>query len=101
RAQGRNHRGGRAAGCGLGRDEAPQGDAAANVRACAGMTIEVKSTKAQPQETDPAQRYVLKDAERKSKIPAILSIFLVGLALYLKSIFPGSADPEQEEPSPE
>jgi Ca2+-binding RTX toxin-like protein len=59
------------------------------------MTIEVKSTKAQPQETDPSQRYVLKDAGQKVRTPAIIGTFLLGVALYLKSIFPTSEAEEQ------
>jgi len=66
------------------------------------MMIDVKGTKTQPQETDPAQRYVLKHTERKSKFPAIFGIFLVGIAVYLKSIFPGrAANPEEAGPSAE
>ncbi|MGB3389784.1 MAG: cadherin-like domain-containing protein [Pseudaminobacter sp.] len=65
------------------------------------MTIDVKGTKTQPQESDPAQRYVLKNADRKSRTPAILSVFLVGIALYLKSVFPSSADPEEAKAAPD
>lgn len=56
--------------------------------------IEVTGSKTQPRETDPAQRYVLKDADRKSKTPAVLGAFLMGVAFYLKSIFPSAAEPE-------
>lgn len=60
--------------------------------------IEVTGSKTQPRETDPAQRYALKNADRKSKTPAVLSAFLTGVALYLKSIFPSVAEPEAGRP---
>lgn len=50
--------------------------------------IDIRGAKAQAQETDPADRYVLKDGEKKSKTPAIVTMFLLGVALYLKSVFP-------------
>src|SRR6185312_14905501 len=52
----------------------------------------------QPRETDPAQRYALKNADRKSKTPAVLGTLLMGVALYLKSIFPSVAEPEAGRP---
>jgi Ca2+-binding RTX toxin-like protein len=61
--------------------------------------IEVKGTKTQTQETDPAQRYVLKDAEKKSKTPYAVGLFLTGMALYLKSIFPSLGEPEGGKPA--
>jgi Ca2+-binding RTX toxin-like protein len=63
--------------------------------------IEVKGSKTQAQETDPAQRYVLKDAEKKSKTPYAVGLFLTGMALYLKSIFPSLAEPEKARPAGE
>lgn len=56
--------------------------------------IEVVGSKTRPQEADPAQRYVLKETERKSKLPAVLSLLLMGVTLYLKSIFPSRAEAE-------
>lgn len=53
--------------------------------------IEVTGSKTQPRESDPAQRYVLKDTDKKSRTPAILGALLMGVVLYLKSIFPSMA----------
>ncbi|WP_082520329.1 calcium-binding protein [Rhizobium sp. Root482] len=50
--------------------------------------IEVKAKKSQAQANDPAERYVLKNTEERSKSPAAFTILLLGLALYLKSVFP-------------
>lgn len=58
------------------------------------MIIEVKTTRSAPAETAPAQRYALKDDDRKSRTPYAFAMFLVGLGLYLKSIFPGWASRE-------
>lgn len=50
--------------------------------------IEVKGTKPEAQTAVPAERYVLKNGDRMSKTPAILSVLLMSVALYLKSVFP-------------
>lgn len=60
--------------------------------------IEVKGTKAEAQETDASQRYVLKSMDKKSYMPIALGVFLTGLALYLKSFFPGQANSEERKP---
>ncbi|WP_274426885.1 calcium-binding protein [Chelativorans sp. YIM 93263] len=59
--------------------------------------IEIKGTRTQEAESNAAQRYFFKNASKKSKTPAILAISITGLALYLKSLFPGSAEEEGEE----
>ncbi len=53
--------------------------------------IGIKGTKAAAPETDPAARYVIKDAGRHSSVPVALGLFLAGLALYLKSFLSGEA----------
>lgn len=63
--------------------------------------IEIKGSKTQAQESDPAQRYVLKNADKKSKAPAVLSVLLMGVALYLKSIFPSTAETDGVKHRPE
>jgi Ca2+-binding RTX toxin-like protein len=63
--------------------------------------IEVVGSKTRPQETDPAQRYVLKETERRSKLPAALSLLLMGVTLYLKSIFPSRAEADAAKPGGE
>jgi Ca2+-binding RTX toxin-like protein len=60
--------------------------------------IDVKGTKTTPQEIDPAQRYVLREQERKSKTPYAVGAFLMGVALYLKTIFPSWASIEKPQP---
>ena len=62
--------------------------------------IEVKGTKSQAA-ADPADRYVLKDSETKSKAPTVLSVLLVGVALYLKSVFPSWTETEADKPAAE
>lgn len=51
------------------------------------MTLDVKATRQKPREPDPAERYVLKSMERRSKAPLALGMALAGLVLYLKSVF--------------
>src|SRR5690606_41035651 len=58
--------------------------------------IEVTGSKTQPKDPDAAQRYVLKNAEKKSATPAVLLMLLMGVAVYLKSIFPGQAAAEED-----
>ncbi|MFN4155228.1 MAG: cadherin-like domain-containing protein [Paracoccaceae bacterium] len=60
------------------------------------MIIGVKGTKTPASETDPAARYALKDPERLSMVPNVLAMAFVGIALYLKSIFPASARPQTD-----
>lgn len=57
--------------------------------------IGVKGTKAVAPETDPAARYVIKDAGRHSSVPVALGLFLAGLALYLKSFLSGEAHSQE------
>lgn len=57
--------------------------------------IGVKGTKATAPETDPAARYVLKEAGRHSAIPVALGLFLAGLALYLKSFLTSDAHSQE------
>ena len=60
--------------------------------------IEVKGTKSPAQEPDPADRY-LTDTDRKSKGPLALGAVVMGIALYLRSIFPAEAEPQEMLPS--
>ena len=59
--------------------------------------IEVKGTKTEAQDTDPAEAYRL-DAEKKSKSPFAIGVVLMGIALYLKSMFPADAEPHGGPP---
>lgn len=63
--------------------------------------IEVEGSKSRTQESDPAQRYVLKNEGRKSNTPAVLSVLLMGVALYLKSIFPSTSRDVDAKPAAE
>src|SRR5690606_18224094 len=65
--------------------------------ASTGMIISVKGTKEQDRQTDPAQRYELKNQERKPRTPYAIGLLLMGIALYPKSIMP--LFPRQEEGS--
>ncbi|TCL64654.1 cadherin-like domain-containing protein [Rhizobium sp. BK251] len=63
--------------------------------------IDVKGTKSAKPETDESyEHYVLKNQDKRSSVPLFFTIFLTGIALYLKSAFPGSAKalPQEEEP---
>lgn len=62
--------------------------------------IEVKGTKAQTRDNDPAQRYILKNADKKSKTPAIIGVFLMGLFVYLKSAITLSSQSQEDAPLP-
>lgn len=55
------------------------------------MIITAKATQPQTQSrpADPAEAYVLKNAYEKSKAPYAFFLVLMGVGLYLKSIFPG------------
>lgn len=53
--------------------------------------IEVTGSKTQPKEPDAAQRYVLKNSEKKSATPAALLMLLMGAAIYLKAFLTGQA----------
>ena len=60
------------------------------------MIIEVKGTKNQQDaESDPTQRYELKNQQRKPKTPYAIGLLLTGIALYLKSIMPLFARQEE------
>lgn len=61
------------------------------------MIIEAKATRQEPKQSDPAQRYLLKETERRSRTPFALALALTGLAVYLKSFFPSSARPAPDE----
>lgn len=58
------------------------------------MIIEVKATRSAPAETVPTERYALKQDKRGSRTPYAFAVFLIGLGLYLKSIFPSWASRE-------
>ncbi|ATU94437.1 calcium-binding protein [Phyllobacterium zundukense] len=61
------------------------------------MTIEVKGTKsAKPDTEDSYEQYVLKNQDKRSSAPLFFTVFLTGLALYLKSAFPRLSNPEPE-----
>lgn len=62
--------------------------------------IEVKGTKAQTPVSDPAAAYATKDPERLSPIPQAIAMALVGIALYLKSLFPAAARTPDTNDSP-
>jgi len=55
------------------------------------MIIQAKATQSGPNGNDPAQRYVLKSMDRKSKAPFAVGLMLTGLFVYLKSMFPSFA----------
>lgn len=61
------------------------------------MIITAKATQSDTRPTDPAEAYVLKNAHEKSKTPYAFFLFLMGIGLYLKSIFPGWSRPAEEE----
>ncbi|UXN66058.1 cadherin-like domain-containing protein (plasmid) [Phyllobacterium sp. A18/5-2] len=66
------------------------------------MMIDVKGTKSAKPETDEShEHYVLKSQDKRSNAPLFFTVFLTGLALYLKSAFPrlGSDEPEEEAKS--
>ena len=67
------------------------------------MMIEVKGTKsANPDTEESYEQYVLKNQDKRSKAPLFFTVFLTGLALYLKSAFPrlanAVAESEDERP---
>lgn len=69
------------------------------------MIIEAKGTKTNPSENEnPHERYVLKNADRRSHAPLFFTVFLTGLAVYLKSAFPRLGDyadnSEERPPAP-
>mgnify|MGYP007060992281 CR=1 FL=1 len=55
------------------------------------MIIDVKATRQAPAETDPAQRYLLKSMDKKSRTPLAISLLMAGLVVYLKSFFTGGS----------
>jgi Ca2+-binding RTX toxin-like protein len=66
------------------------------------MIIDVKGTKTTKPETDEShEHYALKNQDKRSNAPLFFTVFLTGLALYLKSAFPrlGSDEPEEEAKS--
>ena len=73
------------------------------------MIINVKGTKEQDRQADPAQRYELKNEERRSRTPYAIGLLLTGIALYLKSMMPlfsrqegeGAASSQEPESAPE
>lgn len=63
--------------------------------------IDVKGSKKAQQETDPSQRFRLKDDVR-TKTPMLVGLFLVSVALYLKAMFPSLAsNPDASAPEEE
>ena len=60
------------------------------------MIIDVKATRQAPAETDPAQRYLLKSMDKKSRTPLAISLLMASVILYLKSIFSPQAQPAEE-----
>lgn len=52
------------------------------------MIIEAKGTQTEPKSVPSAKRYLLKSMDRQSNGPKVAILFLVGLALYLKSMMP-------------
>lgn len=65
------------------------------------MTIDVKGTKSGGPAVDPAERFALKEQDKLSAVPKGLALAFVGVALYLKSIFPAFAGkPRGEETAP-
>lgn len=63
--------------------------------------IRIKSTKGSDAPTAPADRYKLKDLDRRSRMPALFALFLTGFAAYLKSLLPAEAVREPVAPSEE
>ena len=66
------------------------------------MMIDVKGTKSAKPDTDEShEHYVLKSPDKRSNAPLFFTVFLTGLALYLKSAFPrlGNDEPEDEAKS--
>ena len=62
------------------------------------MIIDVKGTKTTKPETDEShEHYVLKNQDKRSNAPLFFTVFLTGLALYLKSAFPRLGSDEQQE----
>jgi Ca2+-binding RTX toxin-like protein len=55
------------------------------------MTIDVRGTKTTGNAVNPAERYAQKDLDRLSAVPKVLALAFIGVALYLKSIFPVAA----------
>jgi Ca2+-binding RTX toxin-like protein len=67
------------------------------------MIIDVKGTKSDKPEPDEShEHYVLKNADKRSNAPLFFTVFLTGLALYLKSAFPrlGSEERQEEAKTP-
>jgi Ca2+-binding RTX toxin-like protein len=60
------------------------------------MIIQAKATKESPAQTDPAQRYTLKNTEKKSKTPYILGLMFTSLLVYLKSMFPSLGQQDED-----
>lgn len=66
------------------------------------MMIDVKGTKSPKPDTDEShEHYVLKSPDKRSNAPLFFTVFLTGLALYLKSAFPrlGNDQPQDEAKS--
>jgi len=58
------------------------------------MIINVKGTKQTQVETDPGQKYLHSDLDRKTQTPFAIGMILMSFALYLKS-FLGGSEPER------
>ncbi|WP_271897420.1 cadherin-like domain-containing protein [Candidatus Phyllobacterium onerii] len=62
------------------------------------MMIDVKGTKTTKPETDEShEHYALKNQDKRSNAPLFFTVFLTGLALYLKSAFPRLGSDERQE----
>jgi hypothetical protein len=62
------------------------------------MIIQAKALKADAQPAAaPHERYLIKNTEHRSTTPHALGLMLIGLALYLRSIFPGWGHSEAAE----
>jgi Ca2+-binding RTX toxin-like protein len=61
------------------------------------MIITVRATQSEGKPAaDPSQTYVLKNGYEKSKTPYAFFLFLMGIGLYLKFIFPGWTRPTED-----
>jgi len=64
------------------------------------MMIDVKGTKQEQAQTDPAQRFALKSMDRYSRLPWALGLMLTGLAVYLKTSLSSAARTESDAEVP-
>ena len=64
--------------------------------------IEIKATKAKESAVPSYATYALEESGKASRGPMLLALFLTGLAVYLKSVFPtwGSLGPQPSDDEP-